>query len=106
MNDAMKMEFIFDDDKLKQNGYTKDQCLNVIRKMYRHKSKTIKEIQEGVFEGYTDADWGILLSAIHLTDTSWFLKVIKEWYFYVNEYDGKGIQKEDCLAAYYKYNSK
>ena len=54
----MKMEFIFDDDKLKQNGYTKDQCLNVIRKMYaRHNSKTIKE-----------------------------------------------IQKEDCLAAYYKYN--
>lgn len=43
----MKMEFIFDDDKLKQNGYTKDQCLNVIRKMYaRHNSKTIKEIQK------------------------------------------------------------
>lgn len=99
----MKMEFIFDDVKLKQNDYTKDQCLNVIRKMYaRHNSKTIKEIQEGVFEGYTDTDWSILVTAANLPHTKWFLKVIKEWYFYVDEDDGKGIQKEDCLASYYK----
>lgn len=101
----MKMEFIFDDDKLRQNGYIKDQCLNVIRKMYaKYNSKTIKEIQEGVFEGHTDNDWSILVIAVNLTDTSWFLKVIKEWYFYVDEGDGKGEQKEDCLEVYYKYN--
>lgn len=100
----MRMEFIFDDNKLKQNGYTKDQCLNVIRKMYaRHNSKTIKEIQEGVFIG-NDTDWETFSTSICLADSSWFLKVIKEWYWYVDEHDGNGIQKEDMLSAYYKYN--
>ena len=30
------------------------------------------------------------------------LKVIKEWYWYIDEGDGLGEQKEDCLEAYYK----
>lgn len=30
----MKMEFIFDEEKLKQEGYTLDACLNVIRKRF------------------------------------------------------------------------
>ena len=34
--------------------------------------------------------------------TSWFLKVIKEWYWYVDEGDGLGLQKEDCLQSYYE----
>ena len=69
----------------------------------RHNSKTIKEIQEGVFIG-NDTDWETFSTSICLTDSSWFLKVIKEWYWYVDEHDGNGIQKEDMLSAYYKYN--
>ena len=41
----MKMEFIFDKEKLKKAGYEEEQCLNAIRKHFNsYKSKTIKEI--------------------------------------------------------------
>ena len=33
----MKMEFIFDKDKLKQAGYEEEQCLNAIRKRPRQR---------------------------------------------------------------------
>lgn len=100
----MKMEFIFDEEKLKQEGYTVDACLNVIRKHFaKFNSPTIRETRQGVFEG-VDNDWEIFSSTVCLTDSLWFLKVIKEWYWYVDELDGKGIQKENMLSAYYKYN--
>lgn len=98
----MKMEFIFDKDKLEQAGYKEEQCLNAIRKHFdQYKSKTIKEIEKGVFEG-TDNDWDAFASASRFPYTSWFLKVIKEWYWYVDEGDGLGEQKGDCLKSYYE----
>ena len=98
----MKMEFIFDEGKLKQEGYTLDACLNVIRKHFaKFNSPTIRETRQGFFES-AENDWKFGSTA-SLTDTKWFLKVIKEWYWYVDEYYGKGKQKEDFLATY-KYN--
>lgn len=98
----MKMEFIFDKEKLKKEGYSEEQCLNVIRKFFNgYKSKTIREIKKGVFEGAED-DWNAFGDTSRLPYTSWFLKVIKEWYWYVDEGDGLGIQKEDCLKSYYE----
>ena len=32
--------------------------------------------------------------------TSWVFKVIKEWYWYIDE--GEGEKKGDCLEAYYE----
>jgi len=98
----MKMEFIFDRNKLEQEGYEEEQCLNAIRKHFEgYKSKTIKETQKGVFEGIED-DWDAFASASRFPYTSWFLKVIKEWYWYVDEGDGQGEQKGDCLETYYE----
>ena len=38
----MKMEFIFEKNKLKENGYNEEQCFNAIRKHFNsYKSKTI-----------------------------------------------------------------
>ena len=41
----MKMEFIFDRKKLKETGYTEEQCFNAIRNHFKsYNSPTIKEI--------------------------------------------------------------
>lgn len=96
------MEFIFDKNKLEEAGYKEEQCLNAIRKHFdSYKSNTIKEIENGVFIG-EEEDWSAFGSTAIFPYTSWFLKVIKEWYWYVDEGDGNGEQKGDCLEAYYK----
>ena len=98
----MKLEFIFDENKLKKSGYTEEQCLNVIRKHFNsYKSNTIVETEKGVFEGQEE-DWNAFGETAKFPYTSWFLKVIKEWYWYVDEGDGLGLQKEDCLQSYYE----
>lgn len=98
----MKMEFIFNKEKLKKEGYTEEQCLNAIRRHFQeYNSKTIKEVSKGIFEGSED-DWTAFGSTARFPYTSWFLKVIEEWYWYVDEGDGLGEQKEDCLQGYYE----
>lgn len=98
----MKMEFVFDKSKLEESGYTEEQCLNIIRNYFKsYNSDTIKEIAKGIFEG-SESDWNAFASTARFPYTNWFLKVIKEWYWYNDEGDGKGEQKGDCLKAYYK----
>lgn len=98
----MKMEFIFDKERLEKNGYKEEQCLKAIRNHFNsYKSKTIKEIGNGVWEG-SEEDWNAFGATARFPYTSWFLKVIKEWYWYVDEGDGLGEQKEDCLQSYYE----
>lgn len=98
----MKMEFIFDKNKLRKTGYKEEQCLNAIRNHFNaYKSNTIIEIENGIWKGEED-DWNAFASASRFPYTSWFLKVIKEWYWYIDEGDGLGEQKEDCLQSYYE----
>ena len=100
----MKMIFKFDKEKLKKEGYKEEQCFAAIRRHFdSYKSPTIKEIKKGVYEGSED-DWNAFGSTVKFPSTSWFLKVIKEWYWYVDEGDGLGEQKEDFLEAYYEMN--
>lgn len=99
------MEFIFDEEKMKTEGFTEEECLRQVRNHFsKFKSKTLKETKKGVFEGNDDEDWEAFACASWLPYEGWFLKVIKEWYWYYDEEDGKGIQKGDCLKSYYKYN--
>jgi hypothetical protein len=96
----MKMEFIFDNDKLIENNLTIEQVLFPIRKYFKNcNKKTIYEEKPGVFVGTSD-DWADFSAISFLPRTKWFLRVIKEWYWYVDEYDGRGLQKEDMLSAY------
>lgn len=98
----MKMIFVFDKNKLKKERYTENQCLDVIRKYFnKYNSPTIKEIKKGVFIGSED-DWSAFGCTAKFPYTNWFLKVIKEWYWFVDEGDGQGEQKEDFLKAYYE----
>ncbi len=96
----MKMEFIFDTNKLKETGYKEKQCLDKIREHFNsYKSKTIKETKKGIFIG-SEEDWNAFASTSIFPYTNWFLKVIKEWYWYKDE--GDGYKKGDCLKAYYE----
>ena len=102
MRHIMKMIFKFDKDKLKKEGYNEEKCFAAIRRHFNSfKSSTIKEVKNGVFEGSED-DWNAFGTTARFPYTTWFLKVIKEWYWFVDEGDGLGEQKEDCLEAYYK----
>jgi len=101
----MKMEFIFDKNKLNKEGYKEEQCLNAIRKHFsQYNSTTIKEIKKGVFEG-EEEDWNAFASTSRFPYTKWFLKVIKEWYWYIDEGDGIGEKKGDCLKTFYEVQS-
>lgn len=103
----MKMEFIFDKDKLEKEGYKEESCLNVIRKYFKKydTDNSIIETHPGFFEGTDEQDdfnaFGVMSS---LPYTSWFLKVIKEWYLYADE--GFGEEKEDCLKSYYRVEKR
>lgn len=93
----MKMEFIIDEEKCKKEGFKREDCFNVIRGHFDrwNKNGTIKEIQEGVFLG-EEEDLNAFGSTFSLTGTNWFLKVIKEWNWYV---DGDKI---DCIKKHYQ----
>ena len=94
-NKILRMEFIFDSEKLKENKMTEEQCLNIIRK-YVSKYK-ITEISKGVFDSKDIENTDSFVHMVmNLPYTDWFLKVIKEWNWYI---DG---DKEDCLNAYYR----
>lgn len=85
-----------------KEGYKEEQCLDAIRRHFmEYNSKTIKEVTKGVFEGSED-DWNAFGSTARFSYTKRFLKVIKEWYWDLDEGDGMGVQKEDYLKSYYE----
>lgn len=101
------MEFVFNTQKLKDNGYTEEQCLNVIRKHFKKydTDNSIIETHTGFFEGSDEQDdFDAFSTSAIFPYTKWFLKVIKEWYFYSDE--GYGEEKEDCLESHYKVNAR
>ncbi len=92
--EILRMKFVFDEEKLKANGVEKEDCLNIIRKFFSQHN--INEISEGVFDS-PDLDNinPFLNMGMNLPYTNWFLKVIKEWYFYIEN------DVEDALKTYY-----
>ena len=93
-SEILRMKFVFDENKLKANGMTEDECLNIIRKYaFKH---NLTEIEKGVFDSSdldnTDPFFYIIMK---LPDSKWFMKVIKEWTWYIEN------DIEDCIAAYY-----
>ena len=98
-NEILRMKFVFDTDKLKANKMTEKQCLDIIRN-YTSKHN-IKEIEKGIFDSSdldnTDPFFYIIMK---LPDSKWFMIVIKEWYFYVEN------DIEDCIKAYYDVSKR
>jgi hypothetical protein len=92
--EILRMKFVFDEDKLKANGMTEEECLNIIRKYaFKH---NLTEIEKGVFDSSDlDNTDPFFYLGMNLPYTKWFMKVIKEWYFYVEN------DIEDCIKSYY-----
>ncbi len=97
--EVLRMEFVFDSKKLETIKMTEEQCLNTIRNYFlKHK---ITEISKGIFDSQDiDNTDPFIYMIMNLPYTDWFLKVIKEWYWYIES------DKEDCLKAYYKSTIK
>lgn len=92
--EILRMKFVFDENKLKANGISKDECLNIIREFFS--KHNIKEIAEGVFDSPDLSNIKPFLNmGMNLPYTNWFMKVIKEWYFYIEN------DVEDVLKTYY-----
>ena len=99
----MKMEFIFDNKKLKEQSLTEEICLNRIREYFKSHDtdNSIVETHKGFFEGNDDQDdWNAFSYAATFSFSEWFRNTIKEHYWYVDEEDGNGEQKEDCIESY------
>lgn len=97
--EILRMEFIFDSKKLEANQMTEEQCLNIIRKYFsKHR---VTEISNGIFDSIDlENTTPFVFMAMNLPYTDWFLKVIKEWYWYIDH------DKEDCLKEYYRVVEK
>ncbi len=93
-SEILRMKFVFDENKLKANGMTEEDCLNIIRKYaFKH---NLTEIEKGVFDSSDlDNTEPFFYLGMNLPYTKWFMKVIKEWTWYVEN------DEEDCIAAYY-----
>lgn len=95
----LRMKFVFDDEKLKINGITENECLNIIREFFS--KHNITEIEKGVFDSPDLNNVKPFLNmGMNLPYTNWFMKVIKEWYFYVEN------DIEDCIKAYYDVSKR
>ncbi len=92
--EILRMKFVFDEEKLKANGTNEEQCLDIIRRYTQKHGLT--EIEKGVFDSVDlDNTDPFFYLGMNLPYTSWFMKVIKEWYWYVDN------DVEDCIKAYY-----
>lgn len=101
----MTMEFYFDENKCKEAGYLKDDCLNTVRKLFtaQNKNGTIKETEEGIFEG-TLKDFDAFGAALDFSGSKWFQNTISGWYWTVPEMES-GKNRVDMVAVAKKYDS-
>lgn len=93
----MKMEFIFDDAKLKKEGITKDWALDQIRDFFKASGReAIQETEEGVFIApISEVAYFAKVCGFRYDD--WFINTIGEWYW-TDEYTD--WERESVLEMY------
>lgn len=98
----MIMEFYLNKKKAEALGYTVEACYEVIDRIFAEYG--IKPEGQGFYNLDTQAMFDACAAAlIRLPKSSWFLKVVDEWYWRVESDDIS--EREDCLAGYYRYNN-
>lgn len=99
----MIMEFIFSEQKAIENNYDIEKCYGIVDRYFA--KHDIKKIGEGVYQAPdTQQAYSAFGGAVwDFPDTSWFLKVIDEWYWRAESDDIE--DREDCLKAYYEVQS-
>lgn len=94
----MMMEIYLSIEKAKHYNIDIDKCYDKIDKYFIENG--VKKLSTGIYKG-NDKDFDTIMGAQwNLPKTSWFLKIIDQWYC---RYEGDTIEyREDALESYYK----
>ena len=94
----MMMEMFLNEQKAKDNHIDIEECyLQVDRFFEKH---GVTKLEKGVYKGDHDALQAMVKMQWNLPQTSWFLKIVDQWYF---RYVGDTIEcREDALESYYR----
>ena len=96
----MIMEFYLNEKKAEELGYTVEACYEVIDRIFAEYD--IKSESQGFYRGPNKQHMydACIMTSNRLLASSWFLKVVEEWYWRVKS-DDIGA-RENCLASYYR----
>lgn len=91
----MIMEFVLNGQKAAELGYTVEACYDVIDRLFAEYG--IKPERQGFYRGPdVQNTYNACSAALHrLPASSWFLKVVEEWYWRV--VSDSPNDREDCL---------
>ena len=97
----MIMEIYLNKEKAKQEGYDVRTLYYAIDQFF--KAEGVPKIGHGKYGGSDDQNtfttFGLAYSG--LPKTSWFLKVVDEWY--IREFGNTIKYRTDCLESYYRF---
>lgn len=97
----MIMEFVLNEQKAEDLGYTVEACYEVLDRLFAEYG--IKPDSNGFYKADTQAMFDACAAAvIRLPKSSWFLKVVDEWYWRVDSDDIDA--REDCLTVFNCYS--
>lgn len=101
----MMMYFEFNEDKLKQNNLTKEQCFSVIDKVMNEYG--VHANQPGIYIASDESGFNAFsILKCNLPKTKWFLKVIEKWFWFDDEDDiDRNDKGADCLHSIYMYGA-
>ena len=91
-----KMEFAFDEEKLKKYNLTPERAFAIIGKFFSRRASSINEVAPGVFYGYNNHDTECFLAAPWLFDFEWFADCVTEAWFT----DDDAVRAESLIKAH------
>ena len=96
----MIMEFVLNEQKANELGYTVEACYDVIDRLFAEYG--IQPEKQGFYRGPNGQHMfdACTSTSSRLTASSWFLSVVEEWYWRVDSDDIAA--REDCLASYHR----
>ncbi|NCC55913.1 MAG: hypothetical protein EOM11_10645 [Erysipelotrichia bacterium] len=100
----MMMEVFLSEEKAIANNYDIKECYEVIDNFFAKRG--IKKIEKGVYSApdSQNAFTAFGVAIWEFPDSSWFLKVVDEWYWRADSDDIE--DREDCLEAYYEVKER
>ena len=94
----MMMYFEFNEDRLKQNNLTKEQCFTVIDKVMNEYG--VHANQPGIYIASDESGFNAFsILKCNLPKTKWFLKVIEKWFWFDDEDDIDWNDEDNKMVA-------
>ena len=102
----MRVEYKFDEDKIRQLGYTRGRIYNTLNKAYKERDFICSRSDDVLAFDSTDHKEDlstVLLMQVKLANSDWFLETATSYLFYIDEND---IEPEDFLVNIGKLRDK